>query len=222
MQKDFNCLIIWFSYRSYFIELITDTETIETTALHPFYVNGAWKDASELQAGDKIITKDNSTVEIKQTRFKYEPKKVFNFEVAHWHTYFVGDDALLVHNAGKCLKEISDRLKYLGRTPGKNSRTGREVFERMMKEVPPTARINAKGEKLFKASDGKWYDIRKADMAHQTDAVTWWNSTGRNYGPKSKEVREWMLDGKNYRLDHYSINRSAGAKLGETYLPPLK
>ena len=35
---------------------------------------------------------------------------------------------------------------------------------------------------------------RSADMAHLTDAVSWWNSTGRYYGAKSPEVREWMLD----------------------------
>ena len=57
-------------------------------------------------------------------------------------------------------------------------------------------------------------------MAHKTDAVTWWNEVGRDYGPKSKEVREWMLDSNNYYLEHYSINRSQGASLGRKYLPP--
>ncbi|WP_240522269.1 HNH/ENDO VII family nuclease [Bacillus thuringiensis] len=41
-------------------------------------------------------------------------------------------------------------------------------------------------------------------------------------GAKSKEVRKWMLDSVNYELDHFSLNRSAGAKLGERYLPPTK
>jgi hypothetical protein len=58
-------------------------------------------------------------------------------------------------------------------------------------------------------------------MAHKTDAVSWWNKIGRNFGAKSDEVRKWMLDSKNYVLDHSSLNRSAGAKLGEIYLPPL-
>lgn len=58
-------------------------------------------------------------------------------------------------------------------------------------------------------------------MAHKTDAVSWWNKTGHKHGAKSKEVRKWMLDSKNYELDHFSINRSQGAKLGETYKPPL-
>lgn len=55
-------------------------------------------------------------------------------------------------------------------------------------------------------------------MAHKTDGVTWWNDAGRNYGAKSPEVRKWMLDSNNYYLDHYSINRSQGAKLGQNYL----
>ncbi len=59
-------------------------------------------------------------------------------------------------------------------------------------------------------------------MAHQTDAVTWWNNVGREYGAKAPEVRAWMLDSKNYDLQPYWVNRSLGAKLGERYLPPLK
>lgn len=79
-----------------------------------------------------------------------------------------------------------------------------------------------RGKKEFQASDGEWYSLDNADMSHKTDAVSWWNQTGRNYGVKSKEVRKWMLDSDNYYLDHYSINRSQGAKLGENYLPPTK
>jgi hypothetical protein len=87
------------------ISLYTDKEVIETTALHPFYANGAWKDASELQPGDSILTKDGGQVEIKETKFAYIPKKVYNFEVAKWHTYFVGVLMWLVHNIGKCVDE---------------------------------------------------------------------------------------------------------------------
>jgi len=64
----------------------------------------------------------------------------------------VGIFAWLVHNAAKCItgtiKKISKRLRYLGRTPGKASKTGREVFERMKNEIPPTARIK-RGQKEF-------------------------------------------------------------------------
>ena len=110
----------------------------------------------------------------------------------------------------------------MGSTPDKKSKTGKEVIEKMKNEDPPRIRTTRDGETEFKASNGEWHSLDKADMAHKTDAVSWWNSTGRNYGEKSQEVRDWMLNSKNYELDHYSLNRSAGAKLKETYLPPKK
>ena len=60
----------------------------------------------------------------------------------------------------------------------------------------------------------------RIDMAHRTDAVTWWNEVGKYFGPKSPQVREFMLNPDNYVLQHRSINRSEGASLGQTYDPP--
>lgn len=88
------------------ISLYTETEIIETTAIHPFYTEGGWKDASELVKGDEIITLNNTRVKIEDTIFNYEAKKVYNFTVANFHTYFVGLLALLVHNAGRCLSKM--------------------------------------------------------------------------------------------------------------------
>jgi len=124
--------------------------------------------------------------------------------------------------SGAKAKKQSLREKYLGRTPGKNSRAGLEVQDRM--RAAGKLRENViTGETEFQASDNNWYPLDEADMSHTpTDAVRWWNDTGREYGAKSPEVREWMLDSDNYTLDHYSLNRSAGAKLPDTYLPPLK
>nr|WP_276535793.1 GH-E family nuclease [Burkholderia multivorans] len=126
----------------------------------------------------------------------------------------VGDGAKVLRRR-KSLRE-----RYLGRTPGKNSRTGKEVQARLEKE----GRLREDpftGEKEFEYK-GNWYPLKDADMAHQTDAVTWWNNVGREYGAKAPEVRAWMLDSKNYDLQPYWVNRSLGAKLGERYLPPLK
>lgn len=208
------------------VELYTEQEKIETTSEHPFKTDAGWKEAAELRKGDVIKGKDED-IEIKDVRFSYKPKKVYNFEVSNWHTYFVGALAWLVHNAKKCLsgvvKKISKRLQYLGRTPGKNSKTGREVFERMMKEKPPMARLK-NGKKQFKSTkDGKWYDIDKADMSHKRDAVDWWNNVAnkKGYKPKGEEVRKWMRDPNNYYLEHQSYNRSAGGKIKQTYNEPI-
>ncbi|MBO0664591.1 HNH/ENDO VII family nuclease, partial [Jiella sp. CQZ9-1] len=120
-------------------------------------------------------------------------------------------------------RKLSLRERYLGKTPGKKSKTGKAVIARMKKDGK--IRVNPKtGATEFKASNNEWYDLSRADMAHKTDAVTWWNETGRSYGAKAPEVRQWMLNSDNYYLELDSINRSQGAILGQTqtYLPPLK
>ncbi len=136
-------------------------------------------------------------------------------EVAEEATEQTGKRAVVKTN--KSLRE-----QYLGRTPGKNSKTGREVFERMKNETPPRARINNGEKEFWDKYSNKWRNISEADMGHIEDAVHWWNREGKKYGAKSKEVRKWMLDSDNYELEYYKVNRSRGAKLTETYDPPLK
>jgi hypothetical protein len=124
---------------------------------------------------------------------------------------------------GVAIKAKSLRDLFLGRTPGKGSKTGREVIERMRNSDPATIRENPiSGKTEFMDSQGNWRDLSQADMAHNKDAVSWWNETGRNYGARSPEVRDWMLKSDNYTLDYFGYNRSAGAGLSERYLPPLK
>ncbi|CAM2070369.1 DUF4150 domain-containing protein [Sulfidibacter corallicola] len=111
-------------------------------------------------------------------------------------------------------KKKSKREQYMGRTPGKKSRTGREVQERMaaegkLRELPD-------GTKEVLGPDGKWYPIDETDMGHLRDAVEYWNTEGYQYGAKSQEVRDFMLDPDNYELEPSSINRSRGATLGQT------
>ncbi|RUR87290.1 type IV secretion protein Rhs [Pectobacterium versatile] len=112
----------------------------------------------------------------------------------------------------------SCRLTYMGRTPGKKTKTGRAVIERMRGE----GRIRGSGDRMqFKSStDSKWYRIQDADMAHLTDAVKYWNQKGGYYGAKSKEVRAFMRDPKNYELEYFGHNRSQGASLPDRYRNP--
>jgi len=85
------------------IEIILDNEYIETTAEHPFFTQNGWKDAGDLTTTDKLKTKNGNWQQIKAANFLYAKKKVYNFEVADWHTYFVGIWQWLVHNSGVCL-----------------------------------------------------------------------------------------------------------------------
>jgi filamentous hemagglutinin len=113
----------------------------------------------------------------------------------------------------------------MGSTPSKYSRTGVQVLERMRNEgsiqgTGPLLRGNP-NNLLVLGPDNQWYNIDYTiDMAHKIDAVTWWNSIGRFFGPKSPQVRQFMLDPNNYQLQPRSFNRSAGGSLNQIYEPP--
>uniref|UniRef100_UPI001FDF06F9 RHS repeat-associated core domain-containing protein n=1 Tax=Chitinilyticum litopenaei TaxID=1121276 RepID=UPI001FDF06F9 len=113
---------------------------------------------------------------------------------------------------------LSCRLNFMGKTPGKSSRTGRKVIERMRLE----GKIRGHGGKMqFRSpTDKKWYRIQDADMAHRVDAVKYWNQKGGFHGPKSREVRAFMRDADNYELEYYGHNRSQGAQLPDRYRSP--
>jgi hypothetical protein len=78
---------------------------IETTAEHPFYTQDGWKDAADLDISDTLQTKEKIKENIDSIEYSYKSKKVFNFAVVDWQTYFVGLWAWLVHNA-KCISEF--------------------------------------------------------------------------------------------------------------------
>lgn len=192
-------------------------EEIKTTAYHPVYVKEqGWVSAINLREGDIVETMDGPAQITKIVKVRHEEKvPTYNLHVKEWASYFVGEARVYVHNGkGHKHKAKSKRLEYMGKTPGKKSKTGREVIERMRGEGK--IRDTSSGME-FQASDGKWYPIKDADMAHTTDAVAWWNNGGYKHGPRSKQARGFMKDSNNYTLDHYSINRSQGAKLGQTY-----
>ena len=78
-------------------------EEITTTPTHPFYVpQKGWTDAVELRAGDRLQLLNGEYVIIEQVQHELleSPVNVYNFEVADFHTYYVGSTSILVHN--KC------------------------------------------------------------------------------------------------------------------------
>ena len=112
---------------------------------------------------------------------------------------------------------LPNRERYMGGTPGKDSTVGREVQERMRREG--TLRGNGDSAEVL-GPDNKWYPINQTDMGHIESAVSYWNREGRYYGPQSPEVKRFMNDANNYRLEPSSINRCNGATCGMVYSPP--
>ena len=83
------------------LHLHTSYGDIDTTSNHPFYVIGkGWVTAGELKAGDEVYRLDGSKAVVTGSELERldEPIKVYNLEVEDYHTYFVGDVPVLVHN----------------------------------------------------------------------------------------------------------------------------
>ena len=89
-------------------------EVITSTQTHPYYVVGrGWTLAGSLQAGDILVMLNGEKVvlELVQHEILETPVTTYNFEVADFHTYYVGTNNVLVHN--KCKVQISQKLEYV-------------------------------------------------------------------------------------------------------------
>ncbi len=85
------------------VHIKVNGEEIITTPTHPFWVpQKGWTDAIQLRAGDRLQLLNGEYVIIEQVQHELleTPITVYNFEVEDFHTYYVTDSAILVHN--KC------------------------------------------------------------------------------------------------------------------------
>jgi hypothetical protein len=75
------------------------SETFGITQEHPVWVvSKGWVEAGNLKVGDKVDRLDGqqaTAVDIKQ---RPQTERTYNIEVEEYHTYFVGDAGLWVHN----------------------------------------------------------------------------------------------------------------------------
>lgn len=86
------------------VHLTINGEEIVTTDNHPFYVQGrGFIEAGSLLVGDKLVSANGEDlfVEDYSIELTEEPIQVYNFQVEDFHTYFVGDCEVWVHNDDK-------------------------------------------------------------------------------------------------------------------------
>jgi RHS repeat-associated protein len=79
-----------------------DGSTIDATDHHPFWVadTSTWVDAVDLVSGNRIQTANGRQVTVVGLDVRERNLTAYNLSIADLHTYFAGDDAVLVHNAG--------------------------------------------------------------------------------------------------------------------------
>ena len=83
------------------VHLTINGEEIVTTIDHPFYVQGrGFIDAANLLVGDKLISVNGEDLLVFDCIIEDcdSPTTVYNFQVEDYHTYFVGECNVWVHN----------------------------------------------------------------------------------------------------------------------------
>jgi RHS repeat-associated protein len=99
-------------------ELTVGDQVIETTDNHPFWVEGkGWVLAADLQDGDKLQQSNGNTLTIENIEIvkQDKPVKVYNFTVADFHTYFVSDLGIWVHNINCDFTLSSNNIQHIGK-----------------------------------------------------------------------------------------------------------
>jgi hypothetical protein len=74
---------------------------ISTTGEHPFWTpDKGWVEAKDLVVGSLVQTEDGRIIDVDRVDKREGDFTVYNFKVEGFHTYFVSDLGVLVHNAG--------------------------------------------------------------------------------------------------------------------------
>lgn len=120
-----------YRYEKYIlIHVYTEQEEIVTTKEHPFYVEGAgFVTAESLKVGDVLRTTEGEDIKIIKVDAEYLsiPVTVYNFEVEDYHTYYVGEAGIYVHNMCGVAKDSTKT--YRSSESGSGSSYGNYTFK---------------------------------------------------------------------------------------------
>ena len=110
------------------VHVYVNGEDIVTTPTHPFYspVKG-WTSAIHLKAGDILVLVNGEYVIVEQVQHELleAPIKVYNFQVEGYHTYYVSNCAVLVHNSCNHGKEWARERRNYWRQTSKTAEVGK-------------------------------------------------------------------------------------------------
>lgn len=112
----------------------TPNGSITATRTHLFFTEDrGYVTAGNLRAGDVLRNADNERMPVVEVEYCDTEIKVYNFEVEDFHSYFVGDDRVLVHN--ECNVQKSDKSKPLESVNYDSKQVGKKYGEHM-KDYP--------------------------------------------------------------------------------------
>ena len=110
--------------------VFVEGEAIVCTGGHPFYVAGkGFIEARKLKVSEKLLLSYGKEVIIEKVEVERlaEAETTYNFEIEDFHTYYVSEKAVLVHNI--CNKEAEKVAKELGYSKVKGQQShGQAIF----------------------------------------------------------------------------------------------
>ncbi|MBX9784362.1 MAG: hypothetical protein K2X48_13815 [Chitinophagaceae bacterium] len=109
----------------YHITLANGT-IIKATSDHPFFIGGRWLKVHELKAGDNTVLYNGEALAITHIEIVAQHTTVYNFEVEDFHTYYVSEQRVLVHNSGPMPCEVKPGNKVHGNST--QSQKPRETY----------------------------------------------------------------------------------------------
>ncbi len=88
------------NWSGHLVSLKVNHETILATRRHPFWDPRGlqWVEACELKAGMVVQDSTGASVVLADVQVDRAPTATYNLEIADYHTYFVGETGILVHN----------------------------------------------------------------------------------------------------------------------------
>ena len=112
-------------------------ESLRVTPEHPFYSQRGWVAAKDLQNADEVMLRSGDWVEMIGGQSLDQLITVYNFNVDDFHTYFVGEAGLWVHNTyvdpAKPGRDIPGRLR--GNFPPEHLDKSLQDIERELKSA---------------------------------------------------------------------------------------
>ena len=166
------------------VHITINGEEIVTTDNHPFYVQGrGFINAGSLLVGDKLVSVNGEDLIVEDYYIKLteKPVSVYNFQVEDFHTYFVGDCSVWVHN--KNCKPRSPKSDVV------------EKVENADGSITYTKNINGKNVNVTYSKEG-YPDFSPYSHPDYPDPVEI-NMTGNNYNDFKEANKAIGLSGAN-------------------------
>ena len=155
------------------VHVTVNGEEIICTKEHPFYspVKG-WTAACQLRAGDILVLVNGEYVVVEQVQHELleSPVATYNFEVQDFHTYYVGESAVLVHNL--CKVQTGGAKEYsISKSRNAAFRAAKRYSNIPMSEQP--VKVIQSVDRMGKAIPGRTYIFKNGTkiMEHSAGHV---------------------------------------------------